>query len=127
MDRAILANTYKAHRLLHMALEHGKQQQLKERLLRAYFTEGLNIDDNATLVRLASDVGLAAADVADVLNAKTYADAVASDIDLARKFGCTGVPFYVFNRTYAVSGAQDTEVFLETLRQSCADFLAKKN
>lgn len=126
MEKAILANTFNAHRLLHMAKEHGVQQQLNERLLRAYFTEGLNIDDQATLVRLAVEVGLPASDVAAVLTSNAHADAVRADIDLARSFGCTGVPFYVFDRTYAVSGAQDQQVFLETLRQAYAEFTHKE-
>ena len=127
LDKAILANTFKAHKVLHLAKDHGVQQPMKERLLHAYFTEALNIDDDATLIRLAGEVGLSAADVTTALNGTGYDDAVHADIDLARKFGCTGVPFYVFDRAYAVSGAQDVDVFSETLRRSYEEFVANKN
>jgi predicted DsbA family dithiol-disulfide isomerase len=127
LDKAILANTFKAHKVLHLAKDHGVQQPMKERLLHAYFTEALNIDDDATLIRLAGEVGLSAADVTTALNGTAYDEAVRADIDLARKFGCTGVPFYVFDRAYAVSGAQDVDVFSETLRRSYEEFVANKN
>lgn len=127
LDHAILANTFNAHRLLHMAKAQGAQQQVKERLLLAYFTEARNVDDNATLVQIAAEAGMAAPDVTAMLGSQQYADSVEADIDLARKFGCSGVPFFVFDRTYAVNGAQDTQVFLETLRRSYADFIARKN
>ncbi|MBU3742595.1 MAG: DsbA family oxidoreductase [Candidatus Kapabacteria bacterium] len=126
LDKAILANTFNAHALLHHAKQYGKQSAMKERLLKAYFTEGLNVDDRATLVRLATEVGLDPTQTERVLAQRTYADAIRADIDLAHSFGCNGVPFFVFDRAYAVSGAQDSRIFLETLRQAYAEFERKE-
>ena len=110
-------NTVDAHRLLHLAQEHGVQPELKERLMRAYFTEGGLISDPAELTRLATDVGLPEPAVRAVLAGDAYADAVRGDLRLAREFGVTGVPFFVFDRTYGVSGAQEPAVLTDVLNQ----------
>ena len=91
---------------------------MKERLLRATFTEGLPIADQATLVRLASEAGLPAAQVQAVLDGDAYADAVRADEQQAARYGITGVPFFVADATYAVSGAQPPEVLLQLLRRA---------
>jgi predicted DsbA family dithiol-disulfide isomerase len=111
-------NTFDAHRLLHLAKDHGLQPEMKERLLRATFTEGLPIADQATLVRLASEVGLPAAQVQAVLDGDAYADAVRADEQQAARYGITGVPFFVADGKYAVSGAQPPEVLLQLLRRA---------
>jgi predicted DsbA family dithiol-disulfide isomerase len=114
-------NTFDAHRLLHLAKEHGLQAEMKERLLRATFTEGLATADKPTLVRLATEVGLPAARAAAVLDGDAYADAVRADERQAARYGITGVPFFVADGKYAVSGAQPPEVLLQLLRRAYDD------
>jgi predicted DsbA family dithiol-disulfide isomerase len=114
-------NTFDAHRLLHLAKGHGLQPEMKERLLRATFTEGLPIADKPTLVRLATEVGLPAARVQAVLDGDAYADAVRADERQAARYGITGVPFFVADGKYAVSGAQPPEVLLQLLRRAYDD------
>jgi predicted DsbA family dithiol-disulfide isomerase len=111
-------NTFDAHRLLHLAKDHGLQPEMKERLMRATFTEGLPIADRPTLARLAAEVGLPAAQVQTVLDGDTYADAVRADEQQAARYGITGVPFFVADGKYAVSGAQPPEVLLQLLQRA---------
>jgi predicted DsbA family dithiol-disulfide isomerase len=111
-------NTFDAHRLLHLAKDHGLQPEMKERLMRATFTEGLPIADKPTLARLAVEAGLPAAQVQAVLDGDTYADAVRADEQQAARYGITGVPFFVADGKYAVSGAQPPEVLLQLLRRA---------
>jgi predicted DsbA family dithiol-disulfide isomerase len=111
-------NTFDAHRLLHLAKDHGLQPEMKERLLRATFTEGLPIADKPTLIRLATEAGLPAAQVQAVLDGDAYADAVRADEQQAARYGITGVPFFVADGKYAVSGAQEPEVLLRLLRRA---------
>ncbi|MGC9671249.1 DsbA family oxidoreductase [Planosporangium sp. 12N6] len=123
-DRVRGTNTFDAHRLLHFAAAHGRQGELKERLLRAYFTEGEQLGDPEVLARLAAEVGLDAEQARRALDGGAHADDVRADIDTARAFGVTGVPFFVFDRRIGVSGAQSTEVFtraLEMAREQTAD------
>jgi predicted DsbA family dithiol-disulfide isomerase len=108
-------NTFDAHRLLHLAKDHRVQPEMKERLLRATFTEGLPIADKPALVRLATEVGLSATQVRAVLDGDAYADAVRADERQATRYGITGVPFFVADGKYAVSGAQPPEVLLQLL------------
>jgi predicted DsbA family dithiol-disulfide isomerase len=111
-------NTFDAHRLLHLAKDHGLQTEMKERLMRATFTEGLPIADQPTLARLAAEAGLPAAEVQAVLDGDTYADAVRADEQQAARYGITGVPFFVADGKYAVSGAQAPEVLLQFLQRA---------
>ena len=111
-------NTFDAHRLLHLAKDHGLQPEMKERLLRATFTEGLPIADQPTLVRLATKAGLPAARVQAVLETDAYADAVRADEQQAARYGITGVPFFVADGKYAVRGAQEPEVLLRLLQRA---------
>lgn len=110
-----VANTFDAHRLAHFAASRGLGDAMHERLFRAYFTEGRNIGDHGTLVELATEAGLAAVEAADVLASGRFAEDVRRDIDEALQLGINGVPFFVFAGRYAVSGAQDVEVFLDVL------------
>lgn len=114
-DRARAGNTFNAHRLLHLAAERGVQEQLKERLLLAYFTEGEPIGDPAALQRLATEVGLEADLVAQTLSSDAYADDVRADESRAAALGISGVPFFVFDEKYGVSGAQPADLLLEVL------------
>jgi predicted DsbA family dithiol-disulfide isomerase len=109
-------NTFDAHRLLHLALHRGKQDELKERLLRGYLCEGQAIGDRETLVRLASEPGLDPEEVTDVLASDTYREQVRADEANAYRIGVSGVPFFVIGR-YAISGAQPSEAFLRILER----------
>jgi predicted DsbA family dithiol-disulfide isomerase len=111
------SNTFDAHRLLHFGLEHGKQIELKERLMKAYFAEGAVMSDDDTLVRLATEVGLDGDVARGVLAADTYAQAVRADERDAAELGIGGVPFFVIGR-YVVSGAQPPELLLQVLEKA---------
>ena len=114
-DRAIITNTMDAHRLIHLAKEHGMQGQMKERLFKAYYTEGENVGDMDTLVQLGVEVGLPADEIRSILQSDTYKQEVKMDQALAAQVGARGVPFFVFNDKYALSGAQPPEVFAQVL------------
>jgi predicted DsbA family dithiol-disulfide isomerase len=122
--RSLRVGTVDAHRLLHLALETGGpalQGRLKEALLAAYFVETENVADHDTLLRLATGVGLDQARVREVLASDEYADAVEADIREAAALGASGVPFYVVDRRYGVSGAQPSEVFSQVLERAWND------
>jgi predicted DsbA family dithiol-disulfide isomerase len=117
----LTVNTLDAHRLLHLAADLGLGDAAKERLLRAHFTEGADLSDHETLVRLAGEAGVDTGRAREVLAGREYADAVQADIELARAFGASGVPFFVIDRKYGISGAQPAETFLQALRTAYAD------
>jgi predicted DsbA family dithiol-disulfide isomerase len=117
-DDVVVANTFDAHRLIHFAKERGLQDQAAEKLFSAYFTEGKNVDDRATLIELGREIGLDSAAVTAALESDAYVAEVNADIEEARQLGINGVPFFVFDRAYAVSGAQDTDVFKDALERS---------
>jgi predicted DsbA family dithiol-disulfide isomerase len=117
-ERAQGGNTFDAHRLLHLAADQGRQGELEERLFEAYFTEGAPIGEVDTLRRLAVDVGLDAAEVDRVLAGDAFADAVRADEKEASDLGVSGVPFFVVDRRYGVSGAQPADVLLEVLERA---------
>jgi len=118
-------NSFDAHRLIHLAAERGgaaAQDAMKERLFRAYFSEGEAIGERDTLVRLATEVAvgddgarLTPDEVRAVLESDTFGDAVRDDEREAQQFGISGVPFFVVDRTYGVSGAQPADALLEVL------------
>ena len=113
--------TLKAHELLHLAKSRGKQVEMKERLLKAYFEQGRHVGRIDELVALATEVGLDADEVRAALENGDFADDVEQDIAQARAYGISGVPFFVFNGKYGVSGAQDPAVFTQVLDQVVAD------
>jgi len=115
------ARTVDAHRLLHLALEEGRQAELKEALLAAYFTRGESMGDHAVLRRVAVEAGLEPSRVDEVLASEEFTDAVHADIAQARAYGANGVPFFVVDQRYGVSGAQPTEVFAQLLERAWAD------
>ena len=117
-DDARPGNTFDAHRLLHLAASVGLQDELKERLFAAAFTEGHPIGDGETLVKLAVDIGIAEADARRVLETAEYTEAVRADELEAMELGVQGVPFFVFDRRYAVSGAQPASLLLEVLERA---------
>jgi predicted DsbA family dithiol-disulfide isomerase len=116
-DKAIISNTMPAHRLLHFAKEKGLQNELKERLFKAYYTEGKDTGDTDTLVALAGEVRLPESEARKVLEENLYEQEVKADQQHAYQIGVQGVPFYVFNNKYAVSGAQPPEIFTQVLEK----------
>jgi predicted DsbA family dithiol-disulfide isomerase len=123
-EQTIVANTFDAHRLAHFAASRGKGDEMMARLFAAYFTDGRNVEDHTTLAALALGIGLPADEVKNVLASNRYADEARRDIDEALQMGISGVPFFVFNGKYAVSGAQDSSVFLDALRRSVSEWRA---
>ena len=121
-ERTVVANTFDAHRLAHYAATQGKGDAMHERLFQAYFIDGQNIADHAQLTTLAVDAGLPADEVSHVLSGDQFAADVHRDIEQAQRFGINGVPFFVFNHKYAVSGAQDSAIFVQALKQSLAEW-----
>jgi len=108
-------NTLDAHRLVHLAASHDCEGQMLERLYKAYFTDQRSIFDVESLVSLAVDEGFDATEVREALESDHYVDAVRRDLEEARMLGVTGVPFFVIDGRYGISGAQATEVFTRAL------------
>jgi predicted DsbA family dithiol-disulfide isomerase len=121
LDIARSGNTFDAHRLIHLAAAHGLQGQMKEALMEGYFSEGRAISDRDTLVELAARAGLDADEARAMLESDRFAAEVREDEQLAAGFGIGGVPFFVVDRHYGISGAQSAEVMLETLQQAAAE------
>ncbi|CAN1572371.1 FrnE Predicted dithiol-disulfide isomerase involved in polyketide biosynthesis [Flavobacteriaceae bacterium] len=117
-EKAVLANSQNAHRLLHLAKKHNLSNELEELLFKAYLTEGKDVNDLKTLELLGLAVGLEKEAIESVLHSDIYANEVRQDQEEAQSIGVTGVPFFVFDNKYAVSGAQGTDVFLKTLEKS---------
>jgi predicted DsbA family dithiol-disulfide isomerase len=120
-SKALSTNTFDAHRLLHLAADLGVADAAKERLLRAYFVDGADLSNPDVLVGLMKEAGADPDRARAVLESDEYADAVRDDIDEARALGANGVPFFVIDRKYGISGAQPTEIFLQALRTAHAD------
>jgi len=122
IDKAIPANTFLAHRLIHFAKSKGRQDAAEEVLFRSYFIDGKNIDDLQTLIALGQEIGLNENEVEAALQNDQYTDDVRHDIYEAQQIGVRGVPFFVFNRKQAISGAQDSAAFLQVLESSFAEW-----
>ncbi len=118
MEKAIVANSFLAHQFIHFAKENGKQNEAEEVLFRSYFTEGKNIDDMQILMQLGEEIGFESIAVKVALSNGNYQSPVHHDLEEARRIGIQGVPFFVFDRKYAVSGAQEIDVFLKTMDQA---------
>ncbi len=116
-EKAVLANSHNAHRLLHLAKKHHLANELEELLFKAYLTDGKDLNNLNTLSELGIEVGLDNAAVATVLNSEAYSKEVKQDIHQANAIGVSGVPFFVFDNKYAISGAQPAMTFLQTLEK----------
>jgi|SRR6185312_5495663 len=116
-DKAIPVNTFNAHRISHLAAKHNVQNEMEELLFSSYFTKGLNIDDANSLISLANQVGIDFKETEQVLRNGDYNEDVKQDEEEAREIGISGVPFFVFDRKYAISGAQPEDVFIRTLEK----------
>jgi predicted DsbA family dithiol-disulfide isomerase len=120
-DKAVVANSFDAHRFAHLAAKYGLGDAAEESLFKAYFTEGKDISDRAVLAELGAAIGLDPEEVSSTLSGNTYAREVQQDIAEAAALGARGVPFFVIDRKYAVSGAQPEETFLKALQQSFSE------
>ncbi len=125
-DKSIIANSYNAHRLIQLAKTHDLGSDVEEQLFKAHFIEGKNIDDNKTLVQIGVAIGLDEKEVSEVLASDAFSKEVKQDEMQAQSIGVRGVPFFVLNDKYAVSGAQSPETFLEVLEQSWKEFENEK-
>lgn len=127
IEKSIPANSFMAHRLIQFAKSKGLGNEIEEALFKAHFTEAKNIDDVTVLVEVANTIGLQSEEVKDILESDAFAYEVKQDEMEARNIGVRGVPFFVFNDKYAVSGAQPSEAFLETLEKAWEEFQPKSN
>ena len=121
LDNAVPANTFHAHRLSHLAAAFNLQNEMEERLFRAYFSEGKNIGDIDTLFQLGVEIGLPESEVREMLETNSYGEQVNQDSQEARELGIRGVPFFVIDEKYAVSGAQPAALFNEALQTAWKD------
>lgn len=117
-DAVIPANSFNAHRLSHLAAKYNLQDAAEERLFKAYFTEGKNIDNADTLVQFGAEIGLPEEEVRNMLKNDLFKAEVEQDMLEAQQIGVRGVPFFVMDRKYAVSGAQPSTVFLGALERT---------
>lgn len=116
-DHLIVANSFDALQLAYFAKDYDKMGAMTERLMKAYMVDGLNVSDHNVLAQLATEVGLDATAAIQAIEAKQYQQQIAQDRQEAYRIGLQGVPFFVFNDQYTVSGAQPTAAFLEALNQ----------
>ena len=121
LDGTVTGNTFDAHQLVHLAHAHGLQDTVIERFFRAYFTEQRSLFAGGSLLDLAADAGLDRDEAAATLRSNRYAESVKVDMETARQLGVTGVPFFVINDRYGISGAQSPDAFLDALQRSAAD------
>ncbi len=121
MDTMILTNTFDAHRLTMFAKTKGLMKEMTERILHAYFTESKHIGDHETLTELAVEVGLDREEVAKMLASGDMANEVRADEQAAQQYRISGVPFFLINKKYAISGAQPTEAFVQALEKVLAE------
>jgi len=126
-EKALVANSFEAHRLLHFAKEQSLQNALKETLLEAHFVKGLDIGDVKTLSEIGRNIGLSSDSIHSFLNTSKYKEEIEKDIYEAVQIGVRGVPFFVFNRKYALSGAQESNVFLQALNQAFTEIQASES
>ncbi|WP_131538211.1 DsbA family oxidoreductase [Pedobacter nototheniae] len=114
----IPANTFNAHRLIHLAAKHNLQDLAEEKLFEAHFIQGRDIDNLNILAEIATEIGLDKTEAEEVLNSEQFAEAVRYDIYESQNLGIRGVPYFVLDRKYAVSGAQPVQAFEQALTQS---------
>lgn len=118
LEGTATGNTFDAHQLVHLGRDRGLEDAVVERFYRAYFTEQRSLFAKESLLDLAAEAALDREEAAATLRDNRYAAAVAADIESARRLGATGVPFFVIDEIYGISGAQAPEVFLDVLRKA---------
>ncbi len=117
-DKVVVANSFTAHRLIHLAAAHGKQDAAKERLLSDHFEHGKDIGSREYLGELGRELGLPEDEVDELFTTDKYSDAVRSDFQEGQSLGISGVPFFVIDRKFGLSGAQPAETFTRALNQA---------
>jgi len=122
LDKALVTNSLKGHRLIQFAKTKGLGEKAEERLFHAYFTEGKNLSDVATLTELGKDIGLTETEVNEALTNSLYVQKVESDTKEAQSLGARGVPFFVIDRKYAIAGAQQPGEILKALEKVFAEW-----
>jgi protein disulfide-isomerase len=120
-DKAKIANSFDAHRVIQLAKKYNLGDEIEERFFKAYFTEGALMSDHATLIKLATEIGLEKEEVKAILLGNQFADEVHKDRQDAQRLGASGVPFFVVDRKIGVTGAQDSKVFLDVLEKGYLD------
>jgi predicted DsbA family dithiol-disulfide isomerase len=126
-DKAVVANSFNAHRLIQLAKTKGLGDAAEERLFKAYYTEGRNIDDLNTLTQLGVEIVLTAIEVGEMLYSNAFADEVRKDQAQAQAMNITGVPFFVIDEKYGVSGAQPSELFSQALEKAWSEHAEENN
>jgi len=126
-DKAIIANSFDAHRLSHLAKKRGKGNELEELIFKVYFTDGKDVSEIETLVELGKNVDLDENEIRNMLASNQFKEEVQNDIVEAQQIGVRGVPFFVLDRKYAISGAQPQEVFSETLEKAWENWAGNQN
>lgn len=121
MDNVKPTNSFNAHQLIHLAKEEGKQDEMKEALLSAYFTEGKHVGDPEVLAEIAHKVGISKQKAHDVIVNHSYSNNVVEDVEEAHSLGVQGVPFFYINNKYGLSGAQPVQVFVEALSKIASE------
>jgi len=124
LDKSVMVNSQKAHQLIQFAKTKNLGDQIEERLFKAFFTEGKNIADTNTLTQLGIDIGLDKNELQVAFTDDQYRYQMNQDIQEGQQLGVRGVPFFVFDRKYGISGAQPSEAFLDTLSKSFTEWKA---
>lgn len=125
LNETVVANSFMAHRFIQYAQSKGLGNEVEEALFIAYFVDCKNIDDVEVLMSLGEKIGLEKEALNEILQSDQFADQVKQDLKMAQEMGINGVPFFVFNNKYAVSGAQAPEAFLQTIEHAWAEFEAE--
>lgn len=126
-NKVVTVNSYKAHRIIQMAKTKGLGDKAEELFFKAYFTDGKNIADDATLFEIGKEIGLTGADIQEALTNDFYSQKVDADMYEAQQVGVRGVPFFVFDNKYAISGAQPAEIFAQTLEKAYNEWQQKQS
>ncbi len=124
-DKAVIANSFDAHQLIQLAKTKGLGDEMEEALFKAYFTDGADMGNHETLISIGTSIGMEAQDIQRVLSTNEFTTHVEADIEEGHQLGVRGVPFFVFDRKYAVSGAQPVDVFLNALKQSYSESIGE--
>jgi predicted DsbA family dithiol-disulfide isomerase len=123
-EKALITNTFSAHKILHLAKEYNKANEMEEALFIAHFIDGKNVGDHETLVSLAASLGIGQEEARQVLHSDAFDAEIGKDIEEAGINGVSGVPFFILNGKYAVSGAQPAELFVSALQQTYDETVA---